>query len=336
MPFIRRIIQCLGLCVLIPGAAGAAPVDGAVHGSVAIEDKVIPLPPGDWQITGRSLSHNKVVSLSLLRLHGNAADAAVLIQTNQIATSVKWGQPDACKRVDLYYARVRYVTEHDGSCAYAAYVDATPSADTPTDPAWRSTLQQATQSSWSVPTTWVVSAFCLSDRADGLEVRYYFAPDRAPPPAYLSASGANALTAWTRAAWGPVSRGFRNRRGEATPAALPDFRPGDVSLAASIPPSRPTTDGESVGLGTIGLKTLTFRIVGTTADFTTNLIFVGDAALAASMSVVGTIVGPIIFFLHELAWSYAQEPAIRALNLPGIGVEGPDPAKPQSSRGSIL
>jgi uncharacterized membrane protein len=142
-------------------------------------------------------------------------------------------------------------------------------------------------------------------------------------PAYLLPAEAQALTAWTRSAWDDVERGFRNRRGEAPPAGLAAFRPGDTAPDASAEtPAEAAASGE---LGEIGMKTLTFRIVGTTIDFTSNLLFVGDAALAATMSAVGTVVGPVVFFLHELAWHYAQAPVHHHLALPGIGAEGPDP-----------
>jgi uncharacterized membrane protein len=61
------------------------------------------------------------------------------------------------------------------------------------------------------------------------------------------------------------------------------------------------------------------------------VLFVGDAALAATMSAVGTVVGPVVFFLHELAWSYADAPIHHMLTLPGIGKEGPDPGTVRAS-----
>ena len=325
MPLFRRAARLLALGFISLLVTGAAPPGTVVHDVIEIEGKSVPLPPGEWHVTAQTVSEHNVVSLSLLRLHDGMADAAILIQTNQSSVVVDWGNPAACGQSDLYYAWVRYTSGHDGSCAYAAYVDATPVAGTAVDPSWTATLQRAAQSGWTVPSTWVVSAFCLSDRRDGMEVRYYFAPARAPSPGYLTSNGSKALMAWTRTAWDQVARGFRNRRGEAAPVALKDFHPADARAAEALPPEAPTSDDSGASLEHIGMKTLTFRIVATTADFTNNLVFVGDAALAFSMSAVAVVVGPVIFFLHELAWAYADAPVTRVLDLPGIGPEGPDP-----------
>jgi uncharacterized membrane protein len=306
--------------------ASAAPPGTLYRDVIDVEGKSVPLPPGEWQLTGSSLSDKKLVSLALLRLRDGAADAAVLIQTNQSVAAVDWGSPAACGRTDLYYAQIRYATDHDNACAYAAYVEANPvAAASGADPAWRATLQRAAQSGWRVPLRWVVAALSLSDRTDALQVRYFFAPERAPAPAFLSPQGADQLGVWTRLAWDNVARGFRNRNGDAAPVPLIEFRPGGMA-AVIAPPEMPQDESGAPGLGHIGLKTLTFRTVVTTLDFTSNLLFVGDVALAATMSAVGTLVGPVVFFLHELAWTYAETPAQRVLTLPGIGAEGPDPA----------
>jgi uncharacterized membrane protein len=351
MQLLRRATRLLlALAILSSLATSAAPVgvvfDGAVFREiVAIEGKIVPLPPGEWRVTGRSLSDRKLVSLSLLRLHGATADAAVLIQVNRSDASVEWGDPPECGRTDLYYARIRYADDHDISCAYAAHVDAAPAVisgpgaapgtGATIDPAWQATMQQAAQAGWTVPTAWVVAAFCLGDRHDALAVRYFFAPDRATEAhlsaAHLSAEGARALADWTRTEWDDVARGFRNRRDEAAPTALADFRAGDAPASAVLPDEAPPGQDGSSSLGHIGMKTLTFRIIGTSIDFSTNLLFVGDAALAATMSAVGTVVGPVVFFLHELAWSYADAPIRHTLTLPGIGTEGPDPSAVRAS-----
>ena len=51
----------------------------------------------------------------------------------------------------------------------------------------------------------------------------------------------------------------------------------------------------------------------------------GGSRIYRAIEAVAVVVGPVIFFLHELAWAYADAPATRVLDLPGIGPEGPDP-----------
>jgi uncharacterized membrane protein len=319
-----RAAACLLILFVVLPLTAAAATPGSVHrGLIEVEGKKVPLPPGEWRLTGAGTSsaERNIVSLALLRLDGAAANAAVLIQTNRHLVAVDWGNPAACGRSDLYFADIRYATDHDNSCAYAAYVASGPQVDAPIDPAWWETVQRAAQSGWALPGRWIVAGFSLGDRKEGLAVRYFFAS----PPALPIPQATDALAAWTRLAWDGVARGFRNRRGDAAPAALSEFRPAPADPPPA-PPPQAAAGGETSELGRIGLKTLTFRIVATGIDFTQNLLFVGDAALAAAMSGVAVVLGPIVFFLHELAWTYAETPRQHVLGLPGIGAEGPDPA----------
>jgi uncharacterized membrane protein len=51
-------------------------------------------------------------------------------------------------------------------------------------------------------------------------------------------------------------------------------------------------------------KTITFRIVVTTLDFTTNYIVIGEIATAAALSSFNLVAGPLFYFAHEAAWNY--------------------------------
>ena len=55
-------------------------------------------------------------------------------------------------------------------------------------------------------------------------------------------------------------------------------------------------------------KTITFRTIATTTDFTTNYVVVGDLATAATLSAFGFVVGPFIYLGHEMAWDYYGSP----------------------------
>jgi uncharacterized membrane protein len=51
-------------------------------------------------------------------------------------------------------------------------------------------------------------------------------------------------------------------------------------------------------------KTITFRIIVTTLDFTTNYIVIGELATAAGLSSFNLIAGPLFYFGHEAIWNY--------------------------------
>jgi uncharacterized membrane protein len=51
-------------------------------------------------------------------------------------------------------------------------------------------------------------------------------------------------------------------------------------------------------------KTVTFRIIVTTLDFTSNLIVIGELGTAAGLSSFALVAGPLFYLAHEGAWNY--------------------------------
>jgi uncharacterized membrane protein len=49
-------------------------------------------------------------------------------------------------------------------------------------------------------------------------------------------------------------------------------------------------------------KTITFRTIVTSLDFTSNYIVIGNLASAAGLSAFSLAAGPFFFFLHEMLW----------------------------------
>jgi uncharacterized membrane protein len=56
-------------------------------------------------------------------------------------------------------------------------------------------------------------------------------------------------------------------------------------------------------------KTITFRTLASTMDFTVNFVVVGDLATAAALSASGFILGPFVYFGHEWLWDRYGSPA---------------------------
>lgn len=50
------------------------------------------------------------------------------------------------------------------------------------------------------------------------------------------------------------------------------------------------------------LKTITFRIIATSLDFTSNYVIIGELAASAALSAYGFVAGPLFFFAHEMLW----------------------------------
>lgn len=52
------------------------------------------------------------------------------------------------------------------------------------------------------------------------------------------------------------------------------------------------------------LKTITFRVVVTLFDFSTNYLILGDPTTAAGLSAISLVSGPVFYFAHETLWNY--------------------------------
>ena len=57
-------------------------------------------------------------------------------------------------------------------------------------------------------------------------------------------------------------------------------------------------------IGQAVAKTITFRIIVTTLDFTTNYVVIGELATAAGLSTYNLIAGPLFYLAHEAGWNY--------------------------------
>jgi uncharacterized membrane protein len=51
-------------------------------------------------------------------------------------------------------------------------------------------------------------------------------------------------------------------------------------------------------------KTITFRIIVTTLDFSTNYVMIGELVTAAGLSAFTLVVAPLFYLGHEAAWNY--------------------------------
>ena len=52
------------------------------------------------------------------------------------------------------------------------------------------------------------------------------------------------------------------------------------------------------------VKTITFRVIVTSLDFTANYLVLQQASTAAGLSAISIVGGPLFYFLHETAWNY--------------------------------
>lgn len=299
----------LSLVLFLAFAAPAAAQPVSVRNLLAIEGKQIPLPAGDWIPAGMA-DQAGVVSVALVRLDSGRVAGAILAQASRGDGPANWGAAPACDRTDLAFVRIRAESNHDGSCAWTARVS---DLDGNTDAAWLLARRRAAEERWEMPTDWVIAGMRSAVPIAGIQVRYAMPTDRIV--------SSTALEDWTQTAWEKVERGLHNRLDPAFPLPAMTVR--------GEPPRRPVPAAEtgSVNLSQAVWKTITFRVLSTSLDFTANLVAIGDVVTAAGLSMMPIIIGPWTYLGHELAWDYFDAPAERHRELPGLGAETPWPEK---------
>jgi uncharacterized membrane protein len=73
-------------------------------------------------------------------------------------------------------------------------------------------------------------------------------------------------------------------------------------------------------------KTITYRLIVTSLDFTTNYIVIGELATAAGLSTFNLVAGPLFYFAHEAGWNYLAHPDSR-IRLPLLTPTEENPEK---------
>jgi uncharacterized membrane protein len=78
--------------------------------------------------------------------------------------------------------------------------------------------------------------------------------------------------------------------------------PSAPTADSAEPP--PPADPASFDTWRAIVKTITYRMMVTTADFGANYFVIGELATAAGLSSLSLVAGPIAYFIHEAAWHY--------------------------------
>ena len=93
----------------------------------------------------------------------------------------------------------------------------------------------------------------------------------------------------------PLSERTVHRRAATAAASLPAEWPEIGTAQHPLP---------KFAIGRAVAKTITFRIIVTTLDFSTNYLVIGEFATAAGLSTYNLIAGPLFYLGHEAAWNY--------------------------------
>jgi uncharacterized membrane protein len=112
---------------------------------------------------------------------------------------------------------------------------------------------------------------------------------------------------------------------QSKPAAA-QHEPTDIRATQSMLPK--------FAFGQAIAKTITFRIIVTSLDFSVNYVVIGSLGTAAGLSTFNMIAGPLFYLGHEAAWNYFG-PAEAAVDLASLTRQRADEETRQGSWRSI-
>jgi uncharacterized membrane protein len=102
------------------------------------------------------------------------------------------------------------------------------------------------------------------------------------------------MSGWRRTAKAARSAPDPQPRAQAARASFRDFMPRSVSDLVHIRMSQAV------------VKTITFRVIVTSLDFTANYLILQEATTAAGLSAISLVGGPLFYFFHEGTWNYLE------------------------------
>jgi uncharacterized membrane protein len=97
--------------------------------------------------------------------------------------------------------------------------------------------------------------------------------------------------------------------------------------AAEAKPSRPSvlealpktlSDLTHIRFSRTVVKTITFRAIVTSLDFTANYIILREPTTAAGLSAISLVGGPLFYFIHESTWNYLAGTGRLPVGAPGV------------------
>jgi len=140
---LRRVLLA-GLLMLAALPIRAAEPGDIVQAAVRLADKQLPLPRGEWIVTGSALQNlpetahapfGVMRSIVLVQRKGDAVTAIAEYNTNDMTLADGWDAHAACDGAPAEDRQVRYSSKLDFACAFVA-----DSRMTGGPPAWQQTL----------------------------------------------------------------------------------------------------------------------------------------------------------------------------------------------------
>lgn len=152
-------------------------------GNIDIGGVQVPLPAGEWVVTGfdqattTGADAGAQSNIGLAQIIDGKLRAYMSMSYNQRAVSNGWTVPASknCVRSEIHHAVVVRDRQLDKACTYVNHYIFTYGETSPKW--WKDTIAYAKEKSVAIPPTVIQSGIVVSDRSNFLSLAYYFNPE---------------------------------------------------------------------------------------------------------------------------------------------------------------
>jgi hypothetical protein len=178
--------------------------DQKYSGNIDIGGVQVPLPSGDWIVTGveqiilNNAGSGGQINVALAQLSGGKVRAYMMLSYNQQSMSRGWTVTDSknCTRSEIHYAAVISDVQLSKSCSYVNHIVFNIASNSAKW--WKDTVDYARRHNIAVPLTTILSGTVVSDRSNFVSVAYYFNPEIKGFPAPTN-------TVWQTSDWSALN-----------------------------------------------------------------------------------------------------------------------------------
>ncbi len=336
-PGVALAVAVVGMLLARTADAALLPAVGdVVSERVALFDKAIPLPPGEWRVASTGFGrvtgddpgpYGTIGGVLLVRAQPTADRAFLLIHTNALPVQDGWGTSSVCSDPSHLARRPIETREAATGCSFVAAVRG-PRRLGGTLPALsgKSGTERA-GSTAALPHWALMAGFRVSDRRDFIDLRFgvapaypdpsgWFAPKDAPRDAHKDAQRdtldesrqqtVRRLADWAHVAGRTTRTALRLPPTQMQALLAPPVRANDA------PPPAPADDGP--GFTRRALQATSYRVLSATTSFVIASTLTGNALTGGWITLWQSLTHGAVFIANEYAWEWPRTAQVHDLS----------------------
>ena len=359
------VALAVALAVTLAGSLFARTADAAllpaigdvVSDRVALFDKAVPLPPGQWRVASTGFGrvtgddpgpYGTIGGVLLVRAQPTADRAFLLIHTNALPVQDGWGTSSVCADPSHLAVRTTEARDAKSGCSFVAAVRG-PRRLGGTLPALsgKSGTERA-GSTTGLPPWALMAGFRVSDRRDFVDLRFGVAPPYPDPSGWFAPKDGldeprqqtvQRLADWAHAAGRTARTALRLPPSQIQALPAPPLRALSVSaplvsaplVSANDAPSPASTE-DAPGVARRALQATSYRVLSATTSFVLATTLTGNPLTGGWITLWQSLTHGAVFIANEYAWEWPRAVPVHDLarNPSEFGPPGPVTPPPPS------